>query len=85
MEQVTAKNAELEKIENEIITLKNQTAQNIIQIGYKLIEAKERLSYGEWGDWLRNRIDFSQRTANQFMRIAKEFGSNLQAISNLEI
>lgn len=85
MEQVTAKNAELEKIENEIITLKNQTAQNIIQIGYKLIEAKERLSYGEWGDWLRNRIDFSQRTANQFMRIAKEFGSNSQAISNLEI
>lgn len=40
MEKTDVKNAELQKIENEIITLKNQTAQNIIQIGYKLIEAK---------------------------------------------
>lgn len=76
---------ELEKIEKEIITLKNQTAENMIQIGYKLIEAKKRLSHGEWGSWLENKVEFSQRTANQFMRIAKEFGSNSQAISNLEI
>ena len=65
------------------IALKNQTAQNIIQIGYKLMEAKERLPRGEWGSWLENKVEFSQRTANQFMRIAKEFGSNSQAISNL--
>lgn len=76
---------ELEKIEKEIITLKNKTAENMIQIGYKLIEAKEQLSHGEWGDWLENKVEFSQRTANQLMRIAKEFGSNSQAISNLEI
>jgi len=79
------KNNELLQIESEIITLKNQTAQNIIQIGHKLMEAKDKLSHGEWGDWLRDKIDFSQRTANQFMRIAKEFGSNSQSISNLEI
>lgn len=85
MEQTDVKNAELQKIENEIITLKNQTAQNIIQIGYKLIEAKEKLPHGEWGGWLSDRINFSQRTANQFMRIAKEFGSNSQSISDLEI
>lgn len=72
-------------MEKEIIALKNQTAQNIIQIGYKLIEAKEKLQHGEWGVWLENKVEFSQRTANQFMRIAKEFGSNSQAISNLEI
>lgn len=85
MEQTVVKNIDLEKIENEIIALKNQTAQNIIQIGYKLIEAKEKLQHGEWGSWLEHKVEFSQRTANQFMRIAKEFGSNSQAISNLEI
>lgn len=85
MEKTDVKNAELQKIENEIITLKNQTAQNIIQIGYKLIEAKEKLPHGEWGGWLSDRINFSQRTANQFMRIAKEFGSSPKLISNLEI
>ncbi len=85
MEQIAIKNEKLEQIENEIITLKNQTAKNIIQIGYKLIEAKEKLPHGEWGGWLSDRINFSQRTANQFMRIAKEFGSSPQLISNLEI
>ena len=85
MEQIISKVTELEHLEKEIIALKNQTAQNIIQIGYKLIEAKEKLQYGEWGVWLENKVEFSQRTANQFMRIAKEFGSNSQAISNLEI
>lgn len=78
-------NTELVQIEKEIIKLKNQTAENMIQIGYKLIEAKEKLSHGEWGNWLENRVEFSQRTANQLMRIAKEFGTNSQAISNLEI
>ena len=74
MEQIISKVTELEHLEKEIIALKNQTAQNIIQIGYKLIEAKEKLQYGEWGVWLENKVEFSQRTANQFMRIAKEFG-----------
>lgn len=78
-------NTELMQIEKDIITLKNQTAENMIQIGCKLIEAKKQLSHGEWGVWLENKVEFSQRTANQFMRIAKEFGSNSQAISNLEI
>ena len=78
-------NTTLEKLEKEIIVLKNQTAENMIQIGYKLIEAKEKLKHGEWATWLENKVEFSQRTANQLMRIAKEFGSNSQAISNLEI
>ncbi len=46
MEKTDVKNAELQKIENEIITLKNQTAQNIIQTGSRLIEAEEKLPHG---------------------------------------
>lgn len=76
---------ELEKLEKEIITLKNQTAENMIQIGYKLIEAKKRLSHGEWGSWLESKVEFSQRTANQFMRIAKEFGTNPEMLTDLGI
>ena len=85
MGQIIVKNIDLEKIENEIIALKNQTAQNIIQIEYKLIEAKEKLQHGEWGSWLENKVEFSQRTANQFMRIAKEFGSNSEVLIGLGI
>lgn len=77
-------NMELEKIEQEIITLKNQTAENIILMGQKFIEAKKLVPHGGWGRWLEDKVGFSQRTANQFMRIAQEYGSNSQAISNLE-
>lgn len=51
MEQIISKVTELEHLEKEIIALKNQTAQNIIQIGYKLIEAKKNFNMvnGEYG------------------------------------
>ena len=74
----------LKEIENNIIRLKNQTAEDLIQLGNELNKAKEKVPHGEWGAWLRDRINFSQRTANLYMKIAKEFGSNSQAISNLE-
>lgn len=76
---------ELKAIENRIIRLKNETAQNLIQLGNELNRAKEKVPHGEWGTWLRSRVNFSQRSANMYMRIAKEFSSNSQAISNLEV
>lgn len=76
---------ELKEIESNIKRLKNQAAESIIQLGYELIRAKEKLPHGEWGNWLRDRVNFSQRTANIYMRIANEFGANPQAISNLEV
>jgi len=72
----------IQQIEMEIILLKNQTAQNIIEIGKRLNEAKELLPHGEWGKWLEEKVEFSQRNANNFMRVAKEF-SNSQTYSNL--
>lgn len=75
----------LMQIENEIISLKKQTAENMILMGQKFIEAKELVSHGEWGNWLENKIGFSQRTVNQLMRIAKEYASNSKAISNLDV
>ena len=78
-------NTELVKIENEIIKLKNQTAENILLMGQKFIEAKKLVPHGEWGNWLESKVGFSQRTANNFMRIAREYASNSQAISNLEV
>ena len=72
----------IQQIEAEITLLKNQTAQNIIEIGKRLNQAKELVPHGEWGKWLEEKVEFSQRTANQFMRIAKEF-SDSQLVANL--
>ena len=72
----------LEEIEAEIGFYKNQAAIGMIEIGKRLIEAKHQLQHGQWGKWLEEKVNFSQRTANQFMRIATEF-PNSQPVSNL--
>ena len=32
------------------------------------------LDHGQWGPWLREEVDFSQSSANNFMRIFEEYG-----------
>lgn len=80
MEELTDFN--IEKTTAEILILKDQTAQNIIEIGKRLIKVKENLPYGEFTKWLQERIDISHRTANNFMKVAKTF-SNSQSLANL--
>ena len=46
-----------------------------VEIGRRLEEAKRALPYGAWGDWLKNEVDFSQSTANNFMGLYEEYGS----------
>lgn len=72
----------IEQITLEINFYKEQTAQNIIEIGKRLIEAKQRLPHGAWIPWLRDRVDFSEDSAQRFMKIAREY-SNTAALRYL--
>ena len=47
-----------------------------IQIGQRLKEAKAMLPHGEWGRWLETEVPFKPSTAQNFMRIFDEYGSN---------
>ena len=62
----------------EIITIRDRTQQMIldgsIEIGKRLCEAKEIVGHGGWGDYLRDKVEFSQSTANNLMRIYREYG-----------
>lgn len=85
----------IDDITNEIQVLKTEAQHMavyyICKIGKKLTEAKAMLPHGEWAEWLQDKVEFSQRTATDFMRIYKEYGSeqislfggNSQAIANL--
>jgi ParB family chromosome partitioning protein len=73
----------LDVIETEINFYKTQTATGIIEIGKRLIEAKEQLQHGEWGKWLEERVQFSYRSAARFMQVAKEL-SNMPALAGFE-
>lgn len=60
------------EIEAEIMAQKRTIGRSIVIIGQALIEAKGQLAHGEWGDWLRDKVNFSQGTAENCMRIAKQ-------------
>lgn len=46
-----------------------------IEIGRKLVEAKAMLPYGQWGQWLKEEVEFSQSSAQNSMRIFEEYGA----------
>lgn len=82
---VSSRNSNLTKVDlltTEILMLKYQTENNLIEIGKRLIAVKESLPHGEWGKWLKEEVDFTDRTAQRIMRAANEF-SNTTALSDL--
>ncbi len=46
-----------------------------IEIGRRLVEAKELLSHGEWLPWLKRETEFSERSAQNYMKIFNEYGA----------
>jgi len=68
----------------EINSIKDQTRTmvlyNSIEIGRRLTEAKQLMAHGEWGNWLKESVDYSQSTANNLMKIFEQFGDNQLAL-----
>lgn len=58
----------------EIRALVRRSAQDIVDIGNKLIDVRARLKHGEFGGWLVKEFDWTQQTAGNFMRVARKFG-----------
>lgn len=49
--------------------------QSIIEVGKRLILAKELVPYGEWKNWLKNNFNLKYRMAANFMAVAERFGN----------
>lgn len=47
-----------------------------IDVGRLLCEAKEVVPHGEWGAWLEENVSYSQTTANDLMRIYREYNDD---------
>ena len=72
----------IEAITGEILDAKRTGGEAILTIGRCLIEAKDMLPHGEWLPWLNERVEFSERTARNFMRLAREW-TNRQTLADL--
>lgn len=68
----------------EINLIKKQVQETVIwgtiQIGEKLCEAKSIVPQGEWGKWLEENVEYSQSTAENLMKLYKEYGGNQESL-----
>lgn len=55
-----------------------------IEIGRRLVEAKELVGHGEWLKYLSEQTEFSQSSANRFMTLFKEYGSTQESLFGAE-
>ena len=77
-----AEGRDIETVTAEILDAKRRGGQAILDVGRGLIEAKGMLSHGEWLPWLEERVEFSERTAQKFMKLAREW-SNPNMLADL--
>lgn len=74
----------LARLAAEINTIKAQTlamVQNAtLEIGKRLIQAKGAVGHGNWGKWLADNVDYSERTAQNIISIYERFGNGQQKL-----
>ena len=73
----------IETVTEEILDIKQRVTEDFMELGQRLCEAKELLPHGEWLPWLEGRVQFSERTAQKFMQLAREYEANPKLASDL--
>ena len=94
---ITARDIDI--ITTEIKTIEMQVAKaaiyGCIEIGKRLVEAKEMVGHGGWGKYLEEKVRYSQQWATNLMNLYKEYGgaqeslfesfANSQAFGNIDV
>jgi len=73
----------VEQRTDEIRALGKRMAMDIVGIGQRLVEIKGRLGHGHFGNWLDFEFGWTDRTARNFMNVARSFKS--ETVSDLNI
>lgn len=72
----------IEEITQDILHAQQTGGEALLTIGKGLIEAKAKLNHGEWLDWLTERVNYSPRSAQKLMKLAREW-TNASTLSHL--
>lgn len=73
----------LHRAANQIRSYQRSVARTIISVGAVLVDVKTRLDHGQFGLWIRAEFDWSERTAQNYMRAAEVFGSKSETVADL--
>ena len=75
----------IEIVTAEIYTIRDNARKvfldAVVQIGTRLEEAKQLVPQGEWTAYLTDRLGYKPSTAQNYMRIAREFGGGQVSLS----
>lgn len=79
---VSTTTASTEKPSIEMLTVEikfhlNQMGFHVIEVGKRLIQAKELIPHGDWANWLQQNFQLTDRSARRFMQIAERFGKTV--------
>jgi hypothetical protein len=69
----------------EIKSSTGRQLKEIIATGAALMRVKDVIPHGEFGKWLATEFGWSERTAQNYMRVADEFGENPQRVADLPL
>jgi hypothetical protein len=69
MHELTNIPAEINRLHSEILAAARTTIQKAIRIGELLVEAKQNAGHGNWLPWIKADLEFSERTATNYMRV----------------
>jgi hypothetical protein len=64
--------------------LRKHVAESL-EIGRDLLAIKNQMAHGQFGAWLATEFSMSHRSANNYMRAAKEFSDKFAAAANLPL
>ncbi len=62
-----------------------RTAEDIVEIGRELTEAKAELGHGNFDNWIKQEFEMSKPTALRFMRVYENFGSKNVNLTHLSV
>lgn len=75
---------DIDTITTEIKTIEMQVAKmaiyGCIEIGKRLVEAKEIVGHGGWGKYLTENVRYSQQWATNLMNLYREYGSQQESL-----
>lgn len=60
--------------------LANVMLAHAVEKGRWLTEAKAMVPYGEWGNWLKEKVDYSQSKAQGLMKLYQKFGDEQESL-----
>jgi hypothetical protein len=69
----------------EIRRLGKQVVSDVIEIGRLLVESKKLAGHGNWLSWLEKEFGWTDKTAENFMNVARFSAGKIETVSNLNL